>query len=92
MTEPVIEPRTSAMAMYRAIVGIGALCALVIVGVYQSTAARIRENQARFLAAAISDVLPVTANTIPVGLGTGGELAAVGGWRHAADPCPTFGQ
>ena len=77
MTAPVIEPKTSAMAMYRAIVGIGALCALVIVGVYQSTAARIRENQARFLAAAISDVLPVTAATVPVDLGAGGQLAAI---------------
>lgn len=77
MTAPVFEPRTSALAMYRAIVGIGALCALVIVGVFQSTAARIRENQALFLAAAISDVLPVTDTTVPVDVTDDGRLAAV---------------
>ena len=33
--------------MYRAIVGIGVLCALLIVGVYQATAGRIRANEPR---------------------------------------------
>jgi len=86
MTAPVFEPRTSALAMYRAIVGIGALCALVIVGVFQSTADRIRENQARFLAAAISDVLPVTVTTVAVDLAGQGRLVAV----DEPTPLPVF--
>jgi electron transport complex protein RnfG len=53
--------------MYRAIVGIGALCALVIVGVYQGTEARIRDNQARFLASAIAEVLPAASTTAAAG-------------------------
>ena len=78
MSQPAEKPQTSAWAMYRAIVGIGALCALVIVVVFQSTAARISENQARFLAAAISDVLPVTRSTLAVDLDAEGRLTATG--------------
>ena len=63
--------------MYRAIVGIGAFCALVIVGVFQGTAARIADNQARFLEQAIADVLPITASTIPVMIDADGRLAIV---------------
>jgi len=74
MSTPELQPQTSAMSMYRAIVGIGALCALVIVVVFQSTAARIRDNQERFLAAAISEVLPVTEETIAVDVGESGQL------------------
>jgi len=57
---------TSAWSMYRAIVGIGVFCALVIVIVFQSTAARIRDNQDRFLAAAIAEVLPESRRTLAV--------------------------
>jgi electron transport complex protein RnfG len=60
--------------MYRAIVGIGALCALLIVTVYQTTAARIAENQARFLALAISEVLPAAQSTVAVVLAEDGRL------------------
>jgi electron transport complex protein RnfG len=60
------QVRTSAWEMYRAIVGIGAFCALVIVGVFQGTAGMIAENQERFLADAIAEVLPVTASTVAV--------------------------
>jgi electron transport complex protein RnfG len=60
--------------MYRAIVGIGAFCALVIVIVFQSTAGRIAENQAAFLAAAISQVLPVATRTVPVEITSEGRL------------------
>ena len=67
--------RTSAWEMYRAIVGIGAFCALVIVGVFQGTAARIADNQERFLAGAIAEVLPVTASTVAVDL-LDGRLSA----------------
>jgi electron transport complex protein RnfG len=66
MNTPQPQVRTSAWEMYRAIVGIGAFCALVIVGVFQGTAGRIAENQERFLAGAIAEVLPVTASTVAV--------------------------
>jgi electron transport complex protein RnfG len=76
MNAPPVQPQTSAWSMYRAIVGIGAFCALVIVVVFQSTAARIKDNQERFLAAAISEVLPVTRTTVAVGLAADGRLAS----------------
>jgi len=63
---PIQQPPTSAWSMYRAIVGIGAMCALLIVIVYQTTANRIRENQERFLAAAVSQILPAAQTTIAV--------------------------
>lgn len=75
---PVLQPQTSAWSMYRAIVGIGALCALLIVTVYQTTAARIRENQQRFLALAVSQVLPAAQSTVPVELTEEGRLRAAG--------------
>ncbi len=74
MNEPELQPQTSAWSMYRAIVGIGALCALVIVVVFQSTAERIRVNQERFLAAAISEVLPAAKETMAVEVSAEGRL------------------
>lgn len=65
---------TSAGDMYRAIVGIGVFCALVIVGVYQATAGRIRDNQQRFLDSAISQVLPEARTTLAVSLSEDGNL------------------
>lgn len=76
MNTPLEQPRTSAWSMYRAIVGIGALCALLIVSVYQATATRISENQARFLARAVSEVLPPADSTVPVTLAEDGRLVA----------------
>ncbi len=74
MNEPELQPQTSAWSMYRAIVGIGALCALIIVVVFQSTAERIRVNQERFLAAAISEVLPAAESTVAVDVSDDGRL------------------
>jgi len=71
---PVQQAPTSAWHMYRAIVGIAALCGLLIVVVYQTTAARIAENQERFLALAISQVLPAARSTIAVALTADGRL------------------
>ncbi|MFQ5567311.1 MAG: FMN-binding protein, partial [Paracoccaceae bacterium] len=68
------HPPTSASSMYRAIVGIGAICALLIVTVYQTTADRIRENRERFLAAAVSEVLPAAHSTVAVTLAEDGRL------------------
>ena len=86
MIAPIEQKQTSAWEMYRAIVGIGAFCALVIVGVFQGTAARIADNQARFLAGAIAEVLPITASTIAVDIAEDGTLAAT----EEALPLPVF--
>ncbi len=67
---------TSAWQMYRAIVGIGAFCALLIVTVYQLTSSRIKDNQARFLAAAVAVVLPAAKSTVAVTLNDEGHLEA----------------
>jgi electron transport complex protein RnfG len=80
------QPATSAWSMYRAIVGIGALCALLIVTVYQTTADRIRENQERFLAAAVAEILPEAQSTIAVALTEGGDLEET----VEAIPLPVF--
>lgn len=66
MIEPLEHPKTSVWSMYRAIVGVGALCALLIVTVFSVTAERIAENQARFLARAVSEVLPAAQTTVPI--------------------------
>jgi len=74
MQVPDQQPQTSAWSIYRAIVGIGALCALLIVTVYQTTAARISENKARFLAAAISEVLPAASSTVAIEISEDGRI------------------
>ena len=83
---PVQIERTSAWHMYRAIVGIGAFCALIIVTVFQVTAERIAENQARFLAQAVAEVLPAAEYTIEVGLNDAGQLEKV----NEAGKLPVF--
>ncbi len=74
----VVEPpqRTSAWSMYRAIVGIGVLCALLIVGVYEATAGRIRDNEARYLQAAVADVLPAAKTTLAIAATDDGAIVA----------------
>lgn len=86
MNAPDAKTQTSAMSIYRAIVGIGVFCALVIVIVFQSTAARIRDNQERFLAAAISEVLPATRNTLAVAIAEDGQLLPTA----ESQPLPVF--
>ena len=58
-------PPTSTWHMYRAMVGIGVCCGLLIVSVYQVTLPVIERNKAEALQAAIFDVLPgaVTSTT-----------------------------
>ena len=72
--DPLQRKKTSAWQMYRAIVGIGAFCALLIVSVYQGTAARIADNKARFLNNAIAGVLPAVRSTVEVSLDADGAL------------------
>ena len=73
---PLQQKKTTTWEMYRAIVGIGAFCALLIVSVYQGTAARIADNKARFLNNAIAEVLPAVHSTIEVSLDENGALVA----------------
>ncbi len=79
-------PPTSAASMYRAIVGVGALCALIIVSVYQATAARIRDNQQRFLERAVAEVMPAAAATVGVTLTGDARIEETG----AAPAPPAF--
>ncbi len=74
--DPLQQKKTSTWEMYRAIVGIGAFCALLIVSVYQGTAARIADNKARFLNNAIAGVLPAVRSTVEVSLDDSGALIA----------------
>jgi electron transport complex protein RnfG len=74
--DPLQQKKTSTWEMYRAIVGIGAFCALLIVSVYQGTAGRIADNKARFLNNAIAGVLPAVHSTVEVSLDEDGALVA----------------
>jgi electron transport complex protein RnfG len=74
---PVERKPTTAWEMYRAIVGIGVFCAVLIVGVYVITAPQIKINQERFLAAAVSEVLPAAVLTQAVALTEDGGLVVV---------------
>ena len=73
---PAQQKPTTVWQMYRSIVGIGAFCALLIVSVYQGTAARIADNRARFLSGAIEEVLPAVQSTVEVSLDESGSLVA----------------
>ena len=55
--------RTSTWHMYRAMVGIGIGCGLLIVGVYQATLPRIERNKAEALQRAIFQVLPAATTS-----------------------------
>ncbi|MBT8080232.1 MAG: FMN-binding protein [Gammaproteobacteria bacterium] len=68
------QPPTSAWSMYRAIVGIATLCAVLVVAVFKGTEARILENQQRFLRQAIAQVLPEAAATDAVSVASDGQL------------------
>ena len=73
---PMQQKPTTVWQMYRSIVGIGALCALLIVSVYQGTAARMADNRARLLSSAIAEVLPAVQSTVEVSLDENGSLVA----------------
>jgi electron transport complex protein RnfG len=73
---PVQRKKTTPWEMYRSIVGIGAFCALLLVGVFKATEARIADNKARFLASAVSQVLPASQTTVEVTKDEDGKLVA----------------
>lgn len=82
-------PPTSAWHMYRAMVGVGVCCGLLIVTVYQVTLPVIEKNKAEALQAAIFDVLPGAATTAtyqleePDGFQRAGDESAEGQRVHA---------
>lgn len=66
---------TGAWAMYRALVGVGLICGLLIVSVYEVTRPIIERNRAEALERAIFEVLPGSAKTASFEWADG-ELAA----------------
>ena len=78
MTGPIKQPVTTTWSMYRAIVGIGALCALLIVFVFKATEGRIADNRARFLAESVAEVLPAAEWTLALTVDASGALVEAG--------------
>ncbi len=70
---------TSAWHMYRAMVGVGVLCGLLIVSVYQATLPIIERNKAEALQEAIFQVLPDATKSATFAFGEKGEFDAVEG-------------
>ncbi len=76
--------QTSAWQMYRAMVGIGVLCGLLIVTVYQVTLPVIEHNKAEALQAAIFRVLPDASSSATFALLESGGFEAVEGGDSGA--------
>ena len=80
----------SAAAMYRALVGIGAVCGLAVVLVFQATRPVIARNRAEALERAIFDVVPGAATSRAFALAADGGFTpapaagAAGSTVHAA--------
>jgi electron transport complex protein RnfG len=76
--------QTSAWQMYRAMVGIGVLCGLLIVTVYQVTLPVIERNKAEALQAAIFRVLPDASSSATFALRESGGFEAIEGGESGA--------
>lgn len=78
---PTIEPPRAAGAfeMYRALVGVGIFCGLLIVTVYQVTKPIIAENRAEALQAAVFTVIPEARSSRTFRLTDAGGFEAVSG-------------
>ena len=82
MSHAVEAPRpaqTGAWQMYRAMVGVGVICGLLIVGVFQATQPIIERNKAEALRNAIFHVLPDARTSETFRLDESGRLSAVKG-------------
>jgi electron transport complex protein RnfG len=75
---PAMPPPTPVWNLYRAMVGVGIGCALLIVTVYQLTKPIIEKNQAEALANAIFKVLPAAKSQRPF-IAVDGKLAPANG-------------
>jgi len=71
--------QTSAWHMYRAMVGVGVVCGLLIVGVFQATQPIIERNKAEALRSAIFHVLPAATTSETFRLDDAGTLSEVEG-------------
>ena len=71
--------QTSAWHMYRAMVGVGVVCGLLIVGVFQATLPIIERNKAEALRSAIFHVLPNATASTTFRLEASGGFSAVKG-------------
>lgn len=75
---------TSAWHMYRAMVGVGVVCGLLIVSVYQVTLPVIEQNKAEALQAAILHVLPEARVSTTFRLDEAGGFQALDGESQGA--------
>jgi electron transport complex protein RnfG len=78
------SPRTPVLHMYRALVGVGTLCGLLIVTVFVLTLPIIEQNQAEFLQSAVFRVLPGAVSKQSFFLGGDGAFRPA----QAGDPPP----
>jgi H+/Na+-translocating ferredoxin:NAD+ oxidoreductase subunit G len=78
MTAPTpSRPPNSTWPMYRSMVGIGIVCGLLIVTVFEATAPTISRKRAEALERAIFRVLPEAASSVPFAPGPDGSFHAV---------------
>ncbi len=73
-TNPAIAQKTRIWPMYRAVVGVGIACALVIVMVYETTKPIIERQSGQLRRQAVEDVLPGSVDSRPFRLLENGEF------------------
>ena len=73
-TSEAIPARTSTLRMYAVVVGVGIVCALAIVTVYETTRPIIRGNTIELRKQAILDVLPAARASVAFQLNEAGEF------------------
>ena len=84
MSNAAATPATGAAAMYRALVGIGSICALLIVTAYLLTGPAIARNRAELLHQAIFAVLPGAVTVPPMRRDAGGPIVPAAPGEQAA--------
>ncbi len=84
MSNAAATPATGAAAMYRALVGIGSICALLIVTAYLLTGPAIARNRAELLHQAIFAVLPGAVTVQPMRRDAGGTIGPAAPGEQAA--------
>lgn len=75
---------SSTWAMYRALVGIGCVCALLIVTAYLWTAPVIAQKQAEAMHQAVFKVLPGTHSVVPLVVDGAGQLSSASPTQSAS--------
>lgn len=59
-----LEPRSTVWNMYRVMVGLGLLCAVIIVGVFQYTSPMIQQNKRELLEQSILSLIPAAKHIV----------------------------